>query len=181
VSSHNVPRDLNALCEESKLRRLHGGAEFADGSANVPYACRSVLDIDAKQRIAVAVVSLVPAEAKIFILIGTQEYSDALRKAGCGDIFQPLWHGPNTFYRYPERTRKLPCPHDRKTSLCGHSLFHPGQAQPDPSSGCRLTRLQVTMLQQPTIRLRPNDQRLRFGHVLLLGPNPKLDVGKCLK
>ncbi|WP_152497460.1 DeoR/GlpR family DNA-binding transcription regulator [Roseovarius sp. THAF8] len=71
VSSHTVRRDLNALCEESKLRRLHGGAEFVDGSANVPYASRSVLNFDAKQRIAAAVADLVPDGATVFISIGT--------------------------------------------------------------------------------------------------------------
>lgn len=71
VSSHTVRRDLNALCEESKLRRLHGGAEFIDGSANVPYAARSVLNFDAKHRIATRVADLVPDEATVFISIGT--------------------------------------------------------------------------------------------------------------
>lgn len=71
VSSHTVRRDLNALCEESKLRRLHGGAEFVDGSANVPYASRSVLNFDAKQRIAAAVADQVPDGSTVFVSIGT--------------------------------------------------------------------------------------------------------------
>lgn len=71
VSSHTVRRDLNALCEESKLRRLHGGAEFVDGSANMPYALRSVLNFDAKQRIGGQVARLVPDGATVFISIGT--------------------------------------------------------------------------------------------------------------
>ncbi|MFZ5965432.1 DeoR/GlpR family DNA-binding transcription regulator [Thalassococcus sp. BH17M4-6] len=71
VSMHTVRRDLNALCEETKLRRLHGGAEFIDGSANTPYATRSVLNYDAKQRIARAVANMVFDGATVFLSIGT--------------------------------------------------------------------------------------------------------------
>ena len=71
VSSHTVRRDLNALCEETKLRRLHGGAEFIDGSANMPYAARSVLNFGAKQQIARHVAGMVGDGATVFISIGT--------------------------------------------------------------------------------------------------------------
>src|SRR6056297_831985 len=71
VSSHTVRRDLNALCEESKLRRLHGGAEFVDGSANMPYGARSVLHFEGKTRIARIVAGMVPDGATVFISIGT--------------------------------------------------------------------------------------------------------------
>lgn len=71
VSSHTVRRDLNALCEETKLRRLHGGAEFIDGSANMPYASRSVLNFDAKKQIARQVAGIVSDGATVFISIGT--------------------------------------------------------------------------------------------------------------
>jgi len=71
VSAHTIRRDLNALCEDAKLRRLHGGAEFIDGSANMPYAARSVLNLEAKQAIARATAALVPDGATVFISIGT--------------------------------------------------------------------------------------------------------------
>jgi len=71
VSTHTVRRDLNALCEETKLRRLHGGAEFVDGSANMPYAARTVLHFEAKARIARTVAGMVPDGATVFISIGT--------------------------------------------------------------------------------------------------------------
>ena len=71
VSAHTIRRDLNALCEEGLLRRVHGGAEFIDGLANLPYAARSVLNFDAKQEIARAVAALVPDGATLFISIGT--------------------------------------------------------------------------------------------------------------
>jgi len=71
VSPHTIRRDLNALCEESKLRRLHGGAEFIDGAANLPYPLRSVLDLDAKRQIAATVADLVFDGATVFLSIGT--------------------------------------------------------------------------------------------------------------
>jgi len=71
VSTHTVRRDLNALCEQTKLRRLHGGAEFVDGSANMPYASRTVLHFEAKARIARTVAGMVPDGATVFISIGT--------------------------------------------------------------------------------------------------------------
>jgi DeoR family glycerol-3-phosphate regulon repressor len=71
VSSHTIRRDLNALCEESKLRRLHGGAEFIDSMTNLPYAARSVLNYEAKRDIAEAVAELVFDGATIFISIGS--------------------------------------------------------------------------------------------------------------
>ncbi|TCP22502.1 DeoR/GlpR family DNA-binding transcription regulator [Rhodovulum adriaticum] len=71
VSAHTIRRDLNALCEESKLRRLHGGAEFIDGSANMSYAARAVLNLEAKQAIGRVVAGLVPDGATVFISIGT--------------------------------------------------------------------------------------------------------------
>jgi DeoR family glycerol-3-phosphate regulon repressor len=71
VSAHTIRRDLNALCKEAKLRRLHGGAEFVEGSANLPYAARSVLNFPAKQAIAQVVADLVKDGATVFVSIGT--------------------------------------------------------------------------------------------------------------
>jgi len=71
VSAHTIRRDLNALCEESKLRRVHGGAEFLDGSANTPYAARSILNLEAKKAIAGALAEEVFDGATVFISIGT--------------------------------------------------------------------------------------------------------------
>ena len=71
VSSHTIRRDINTLCEESKLRRLHGGAEFIDDRANMPYGAREVLNFEAKRAIADCVDALIPDEATVFISIGT--------------------------------------------------------------------------------------------------------------
>jgi len=71
VSAHTIRRDLNALCEEAKLRRVHGGAEFIDETLNLPYSVRSVLNFEAKQAIARAVSGQVFDGATVFISIGT--------------------------------------------------------------------------------------------------------------
>lgn len=71
VSAHTVRRDINALCEQGKLRRLHGGAEFIEGSSNLPYAARSSLNVAGKQQIAAHVAHLIPDGATLFFSIGT--------------------------------------------------------------------------------------------------------------
>lgn len=71
VSAHTVRRDINALCAQGKLRRLHGGAEFIEGSSNLPYAARSSLNVAAKQRIAEEVARRIPDGATLFFSIGT--------------------------------------------------------------------------------------------------------------
>ncbi|WP_417255271.1 DeoR/GlpR family DNA-binding transcription regulator [Celeribacter sp.] len=71
VSHHTIRRDINALCEKGKLRRLHGGAEFIEQSANLPYSARSSLNVPAKKKIAAQVVRLIPDGATLFFSIGT--------------------------------------------------------------------------------------------------------------
>ncbi|WP_121631886.1 DeoR/GlpR family DNA-binding transcription regulator [Tropicibacter alexandrii] len=71
VSAHTVRRDINSLCSELKLRRLHGGAEFVQPQANIPYPRRAVLNFEAKMAIARAVADIVPDGATVFISVGT--------------------------------------------------------------------------------------------------------------
>lgn len=71
VSAHTVRRDINALCVQGKLRRLHGGAEFIEGSSNLPYSARRSLNVAAKQQIASRVAQLIPDGATLFFSIGT--------------------------------------------------------------------------------------------------------------
>ena len=71
VSAHTIRRDLNTLCDESRLRRLHGGAEYIEGRANIPYQARAVLNYGAKLAIGRAVAAIVPDGATVFLSIGT--------------------------------------------------------------------------------------------------------------
>jgi DeoR family glycerol-3-phosphate regulon repressor len=71
VSPHTIRRDINQLCEEAKLRRLHGGAEFIGDRINLPYGQRAVLNYEAKRSMAGAVAARIPDGATVFISIGT--------------------------------------------------------------------------------------------------------------
>ncbi|WP_163851837.1 DeoR/GlpR family DNA-binding transcription regulator [Pseudooceanicola aestuarii] len=71
VSAHTIRRDINTLCEQSKLRRLHGGAEFIEGLDNLPYGTRKILNVQAKQAIARKTASLIPDGAILSFSIGT--------------------------------------------------------------------------------------------------------------
>ena len=71
VSAHTIRRDINALCEAAKLRRLHGGAEFVENGSNLPYGARAVLHLAAKRAIAAAVAARIPDRATVFLSVGT--------------------------------------------------------------------------------------------------------------
>jgi DeoR family glycerol-3-phosphate regulon repressor len=71
VSPHTIRRDINALCDAAKLRRLHGGAAFVDGGANIPYDARAGLNLEAKRLIARCVADLIPDGATLFLSVGT--------------------------------------------------------------------------------------------------------------
>lgn len=71
VSPHTIRRDINQLCQEAKLRRLHGGAEFIGDRINLPYGQRAVLNYEAKSSMAQAAAAQIPDGATIFISIGT--------------------------------------------------------------------------------------------------------------
>ena len=71
VSAHTVRRDINALCEQGKLRRLHGGAEYIEPVSNLPYPVRSGLNLKEKQRIAQTVAQNIPDNVTLFFSIGT--------------------------------------------------------------------------------------------------------------
>lgn len=71
VSAHTIRRDINSLCQETRLRRLHGGAEFIDSSRNVAYEMRAVLNLDQKQAVARLTATLVPDGATVFLSVGT--------------------------------------------------------------------------------------------------------------
>lgn len=71
VSAHTIRRDINKLCEASKLRRLHGGAEYIDPMQNLPYRTRAVMNACAKHAIGRCVARIVSDGALLFISIGT--------------------------------------------------------------------------------------------------------------
>lgn len=71
VTPQTIRRDLNALAKKSTLRRHHGGAGIDSSTVNTAYQTRKIMDLEAKERIAGALVDLVPDNSSMFINIGT--------------------------------------------------------------------------------------------------------------
>lgn len=71
VSVQTIRKDLNALCEQRLLSRVHGGATLPSGVENLEYEARRRIAADAKEAIGKAAAALIPNDASLFINIGT--------------------------------------------------------------------------------------------------------------
>lgn len=80
VTPQTIRKDLNDLCDQRLLTRIHGGAEFPSGTANVEYEERRQIAAGEKSSIGLAAAELIPNEASLFINIGTttEAVSEAL-------------------------------------------------------------------------------------------------------
>ncbi|MGC4025952.1 MAG: DeoR/GlpR family DNA-binding transcription regulator [Mesorhizobium sp.] len=80
VTPQTIRKDLNDLCEQRMLRRIHGGALFPSGIENVEYESRRMIAAEEKEAIGKAAARLIPDGASLFINIGTttEEVSRAL-------------------------------------------------------------------------------------------------------
>lgn len=80
VTPQTIRKDLNDLCDQRLLTRIHGGAEFPSGTANVEYEERRQIAATEKSSIGLAAAELIPNEASLFINIGTttEAVSEAL-------------------------------------------------------------------------------------------------------
>src|ERR1700723_3343239 len=70
VSAQTIRKDLNDLCDQRSLTRIHGGAIIASGVENLAYEARRF----------VAAAALIPNGCSLFINIGTttEEVASAL-------------------------------------------------------------------------------------------------------
>ncbi|MBC8129382.1 MAG: DeoR/GlpR transcriptional regulator [Rhizobiaceae bacterium] len=85
VSVQTIRKDLNDLCDQRLLSRVHGGAVISSGVENVGYDARRAIAAAEKAAIGRAVADLVPDRASLFINIGTTTEAVAtalLRHAG---------------------------------------------------------------------------------------------------
>lgn len=85
VSNQTIRKDLNDLCNQRLLARVHGGAVLSSSVENVGYDARRMIAVDEKDAIGRAVADLIPDRASLFINIGTTTESCAkamLHKAG---------------------------------------------------------------------------------------------------
>ena len=71
VTPQTIRKDLNELCEQRLLARVHGGAILASSVENVGYDARRQIAAREKMAIGRAAAELVPNDASLFINIGT--------------------------------------------------------------------------------------------------------------
>ncbi len=81
VTAQTIRKDLNDLCNQHFLSRVHGGAVVASGVANLSYDARRFLSRVEKRSIGAAAAQLVPNNSSLFINIGTttEEVARALQ------------------------------------------------------------------------------------------------------
>ncbi|KQT55347.1 MULTISPECIES: DeoR/GlpR family DNA-binding transcription regulator [unclassified Aureimonas] len=85
VSVQTIRKDLNELCDQRLLSRVHGGAILSSGVENVGYDARRAIAASEKAAIGRAVADLIPDRASLFVNIGTTTEAVAqalLRHAG---------------------------------------------------------------------------------------------------
>jgi DeoR family transcriptional regulator, glycerol-3-phosphate regulon repressor len=80
VSAQTIRKDLNDLCEQRSLSRIHGGAIIASGVENLAYEARRFVAAEEKKAIGAAAAAKIPNGCSLFINIGTttEEVASAL-------------------------------------------------------------------------------------------------------
>lgn len=104
VSVQTIRKDLNELCGQRLLSRVHGGAVISSGVENVGYDARRAIASAEKAAIGRAVADLIPDRASLFINIGTTTEAVAqalLRHAGLMVITNNI-NVATTLRPYPE-------------------------------------------------------------------------------
>lgn len=71
VSVQTIRKDLNTLCEQRLLSRVHGGATLPSGVENLEYEARRRIAAAEKEAIGRAAAALIPNDTSLFINIGT--------------------------------------------------------------------------------------------------------------
>lgn len=71
VTPQTIRKDLNDLCEQRLLSRIHGGAVLPSGIENMEYEARRDMAAGEKRAIGEAAAALIPNSASLFINIGT--------------------------------------------------------------------------------------------------------------
>lgn len=82
VTPQTIRKDLNDLCDQRLLSRIHGGAIVTSGVENVAYESRRALAAEAKRAIGIRAAALIPDNSSLFINIGTTTEEVARALAG---------------------------------------------------------------------------------------------------
>ena len=62
MTPQTIRKDLNELCDQRLLTRIHGGAILSSGVENVGYEARRMIASDEKEAIARAAAALIPEQ-----------------------------------------------------------------------------------------------------------------------
>ena len=103
VSAQTIRKDLNDLCEQRALTRIHGGAMIASGVENLAYEARRFVAADEKRAIGAAAAALIPNGCSLFINIGTttEEVASALTSHEDLLVITNNLNVAMLLYRYP--------------------------------------------------------------------------------
>jgi DeoR family glycerol-3-phosphate regulon repressor len=71
VSVQTIRKDLNEMCEQRLLTRVHGGAIISSGVENLSYEARRFVNQSEKAAIGAAAAALIPDNCSLFVNIGT--------------------------------------------------------------------------------------------------------------
>lgn len=71
VTPQTIRRDLNELCDNGRLVRIHGGALWPTTNENLQYEKRRMIAADSKASIGRMAAALIPDNSSMFINIGT--------------------------------------------------------------------------------------------------------------
>jgi DeoR family glycerol-3-phosphate regulon repressor len=103
VTPQTIRKDLNELCEQRVLSRIHGGAVIASGVENVGYEARRFIAQDEKKAIGTAAAQLIPNNSSLFVNIGTttEEVARALLDHEGLLVITNNIHVANILYHHP--------------------------------------------------------------------------------
>jgi DeoR family transcriptional regulator, glycerol-3-phosphate regulon repressor len=71
VTPQTIRKDLNELCDQRLLSRVHGGALIASGVENIGYEARRFIAQEEKRAIGAAAAAIIPNNTSLFVNIGT--------------------------------------------------------------------------------------------------------------
>ena len=71
VSTQTIRRDLEILCENHELRRVHGRIELSPELLNTPFDQRAGTNVRGKKSIANVVAGMIPSGSTVFLSIGS--------------------------------------------------------------------------------------------------------------
>ncbi len=82
VTPQTIRKDLNDLCDQRLLSRVHGGAILVSGVENLGYQARRLIAAEEKRAVGLAAAALIANESSLFINIGTTTEEVARALAG---------------------------------------------------------------------------------------------------